>query len=224
VRIPLTKYGTGQMLLYGGAALVAAVLTAVLAVYLTAYFLIASLAFAGALAFVLYFFRDPSRAVPDLPDLVVSPADGRVVEVSEVQENDFLRTRCHKIAIFMSPLDIHVNRAPCRGRAEVIVHRPGSYHNAASEAASSENEAVTMVLAEVHGEHRILVRQVAGLMARRIVCDVREGSLLARGERYGMIKLGSRVDLFVPVESGFEPYVRPGHTVRGGETVLGRFA
>jgi len=224
VRIPLTKYGTGQVLLYGGIALAATVLTAVVAAYLAPVLFIASALFAAALGFVLYFFRDPSRRVPDAPGLVVSPADGRVVEVSEVQETDFLRERCRKIAIFMSPTDVHVNRAPCQGKVEVIVHRPGAFHNAASDAASGENEAVTMVLADVHGGHRILVRQVAGFMARRIVCDVREGSLLARGERYGMIKLGSRVDLFVPVESGFEPYVQPGHTVRGGETVLGRFA
>ncbi|MBL7141464.1 MAG: phosphatidylserine decarboxylase [Planctomycetes bacterium] len=128
-----------------------------------------------------------------------------------------------KIAIFMSLLDVHVNRVPCDGRVETLAHRPGRYHNAAREAASAENEAMAMLLADVEGRTRVLVRQVAGVLARRIVCDAAEGDRVKRGERYGMIKFGSRVEVFVPVDAGFEPAVAPAQVVRAGETVLGRF-
>mgnify|MGYP006295936443 CR=1 FL=1 len=216
MRIPLAKYGAPQILLFGGVALAGAVVTAVVFWYVAPLFVLAFL-------FVLYFFRDPSRRVPEMPGVVVSPADGKVVEVGEVEEDAFLHVRAHKIAIFMSLLDVHVNRVPCDGRVEATVHTPGGYHNAAAEAASRENEAVALVLADVEGRTRVLVRQVAGLVARRIVCDAAEGDTLVRGRRYGMIKFGSRLEVFVPVETGFEPVVRMGQRVRGGETVLGRF-
>jgi len=216
VRIPLAKYGVPQILLFGVLSALGAALMAVFAVYVTPVFVI-------AFVFVMYFFRDPSRRVPDGPGLVVSPADGKVVEIGEADEDDFLHTRVHKIAIFMSPLDVHVNRVPCDGRVEALVRRPGRYHNAATTAASSENEALTMVLADVEGRTRVLVRQVAGVMARRIVCSAAEGDEVRRGERYGMIKFGSRLEVFVPVDAGFEPAVGMGQSVRGGETVLGRF-
>ncbi len=216
MRIPLAKYGAAQILLFGGVSLVGAVVTAVLFWYVAPLF-------AAGFLFVLYFFRDPSRRVPEMPGVVVSPADGKIVEVGEVEENTFLHVRAHKIAIFMSLLDVHVNRVPCDGRVEAVVHTPGGYHNAAAEAASRENEAVAMVLAGVEDRTRVLVRQVAGLVARRIVCDADEGDAVVRGRRYGMIKFGSRLEVFVPVETGFEPAVRMGQRVRGGETVLGRF-
>jgi phosphatidylserine decarboxylase len=216
VRIPIARYGLPQVLLFGLPALAGTVLTTWLFPY-------AAPVFALALAFVLYFFRDPSRRVPDVRALLVSPADGRVVEVSEVQEETFLHAKAHKIAIFMSLADVHVNRAPCDGRVEALVHQPGRYHNAAKAAASAENEALSMVLDEVEGRTRILVRQVAGVLARRIACDAQQGDRLKRGQRYGMIRFGSRVEVYVPVEARFEPYVRPTHRVRGGESVLGRF-
>ena len=216
MRIPLAKYGVAQILVFGGAAAAGTVVSAVFWWY-------AAPVFAAALAFVLYFFRDPSRRVPDGPGLLLAPADGRVVEVSDVAEDEFLRTRASKIAIFMSPLNVHVNRVPCDGRVETLAYRPGKYHNASTDAASAENEAMVMVLADVEGRTRVLVRQVAGVMARRIVCRANEGDRLRRGERYGMIKFGSRVEVFVPADAGFEPAVAPAQAVRAGETVLGRF-
>ena len=216
MRIPLAKYGVPQILIVGGVATAGLIASLVFWLYAVPVFVL-------ALVFVLYFFRDPNRQAPDGPGLVVSPADGRVVEVGEVAEDEFLRTRALKIAIFMSPLDVHVNRAPCDGRVEALVHRPGTYHNASTEAASAENEAVAMVLADVEGRTRVLVRQVAGVLARRIVCEPTEGDRVSRGQRYGMIKFGSRVEVFVPVDAGFEPTVAPAQAVRAGETVLGRF-
>jgi len=216
VRIPLAKYGIREVLLFGGISLAGAVLSAFFLWYLVPVFLL-------TLAFVLYFFRDPSRRTPDEPHVLVSPADGKVVEVAEVEEPDFLASFTHKIAIFMSPLDVHVNRSPCDGEVEALVHRPGRHLNASTADASSRNEANAMTLAHVEGDRRILVRQVAGAVARRIVCTAAVGQHLARGDRYGMVKFGSRVEVNVPVASGFEVEVRLGQAVKAGETILGRF-
>lgn len=216
MRIPLTRYGVREVLLFGGLSVAGLAAAAV-------FFWYAVPVFAAALAFVLYFFRDPSRRIPDGPGLVVSPADGKVIEVAEVDEPRFLRVRTHKIAIFMSPADVHVNRAPCDGVVEAVVHQSGGYRHAGTDAAAAGNEAVAMTLADVAGGTRILVRQVAGALARRIVCAAAVGDRLERGGRYGMIKFGSRAEVYVPVESGFEVTVEPGQAVLGGQTVLGRF-
>ncbi|KPK44216.1 MAG: hypothetical protein AMK72_12345, partial [Planctomycetes bacterium SM23_25] len=115
------------------------------------------------------------------------------------------------------------NRAPCDGRVETLVHRPGRHLNASTAHASSRNEASAMTLTRGDGDARVLVRQVAGAVARRIVCAAVVGQSLRRGDRYGMIKFGSRAEVYVPVESGFKVEVRLGQTVRAGETILGRF-
>lgn len=204
------------MLLFGGISLAGAVLSAVFLWYLTPVFV-------AALAFVLYFFRDPSRRTPDEPHVLVSPADGKVVEVAEVEEPEFLKTRTHKIAIFMSPLDVHVNRSPCDGQVEALVHQAGRHLNARASDASARNEASAMALTHVEGDRRTLVRQVAGAVARRIVCAAAVGQHLARGQRYGMVKFGSRAEVYVPVGTGFEVEVRLGQSVKAGETIMGRF-
>ena len=196
MRIPLTKYGIREVLLFGGISLAGALVSAVFLWYLTPLFVL-------VLAFVLYFFRDPSRCTPDEPHVLVSPADGKVVEVVEVEEPKFLRSVTHKIAIFMSPLDVHVNRSPCDGQVEALVHQAGRHLNARAPDASTRNEASAMALTHVEGDRRILVRQVAGAVARRIVCTAAVGQHLARGDRYGMVKFGSRAEVYVPVESGF---------------------
>jgi len=216
VRIPLTSYGARELVLFGGASLAGIVASAVFAWYLTPLF-------AVVLALVLNFFRDPSRMPPEEPGLVVSPADGRVVEVAEVDEPQYLRAMSHKVAIFMSPLNVHVNRAPCGGQVEAVVHSPGGYRNAARPEASSRNESVTMTIRVAERDTRLLVRQVAGAIARRIVCAAAAADRLERGQRYGMIKFGSRAEVYVPVASGFQVAVQLGQRVRAGETVLGRF-
>jgi phosphatidylserine decarboxylase len=216
VRVPLTEYGRREIVLFGGAALAGTIATACLFPYATPVCVL-------ALAFVLYFFRDPERRVPDDPGVLVAPADGRVVEVAEVDEPRFLREPAHKIAIFMSPMNVHVNRSPAAGVVEAVAHTPGGYAHAGHPEASAHNESQALVLAEVEGRTRILVRQVSGALARRIVCRARPGDHLARGVRFGMIKIGSRVEVYVPVVAGFEVTVALGQRVRAGETVLGRF-
>ena len=216
MRIPLTKYRIREVLLFGGISLAGAVLSAVFLWYLVPLFVL-------TLAVVVYFFRDPSRRTPDEPHVLVSPADGKVVEVAEVEEVEFLKSRTHKIAIFMSPLDVHVNRSPCDGQVEALVHQAGRHLNARVPDASARNEASAMALTHVEGDRRILVRQVAGAMARRIVCEAAVGRHLARGQRYGMVKFGSRAEVYVPVATGFEVEVRLGQSVKAGETIMGRF-
>ncbi len=168
--------------------------------------------------FVLYFFRDPERSIPDGKELVVSPADGRVIKVDHIVEPDFIGNRTLRISIFMSPLNVHVNRAPVDGRVLKVEHKRGGFRAAYTDLAALENEHISMLLDTDFGP--VLVRQIAGLVARRIVCRMKEGQTLKRGERYGIIKLGSRVDLFLPPES--EPTVREGDRVRAGSTVVAR--
>ena len=168
------------------------------------------------LGFCFWFFRDPQRAVPPDPRAVVSPADGRVVDVSPVQEEHFLHAPTTKVSIFMSPLDVHVNRSPVDGRVTQVEHTAGKFRAAWEDKASLDNERNAMVLEQ--GGRRYLVVQIAGAVARRIICRVGVGDVLGRGQRYGVIMFGSRVDVYLP--SDVRPVVRKGARVVAGESVL----
>ena len=167
------------------------------------------------LGVVAWFYRDPVRQCPADPGVLVSPADGKVVEVGPV-EHPFTGP-CTRVGIFMSPLDVHVNRAPCDGEVVFLEYVPGKKMMAFEPKASELNERFYMGLHTVHGP--VLTVQIAGFLARRISTDVRRGAFLSRGVRFGMIKLGSRVDVYFP--EGFCPAVTPGQRVRAGETVIG---
>jgi phosphatidylserine decarboxylase len=167
--------------------------------------------------FMAYFFRDPERVVPAGDDLFVSPADGRILQVRQGREEEHLREESVEVSIFMSPLDVHVNRAPCDGSVVAVVPRSGKFLSAFKPEASLVNQSISMVLQTRHG--KILVRQVAGFVARRAVCRVAPGATLRRGERYGIIKFSSRVDVYLP--KGVEMKVKAGDRVKAGETVLG---
>jgi phosphatidylserine decarboxylase len=171
--------------------------------------------------FVLSFYRDPERTGPSDPEIFLSPADGVVTDIIEVDEPHYLGGRALRVGIFLSPLNVHVNRVPVAGKVEKVHFKPGKCLPATGTNCIDENEAVLMGLATDAGI-KIGLRQVTGALARSIVCGVSEGARLERGERYGMIKLGSRTELLVPVDAGFEPAVEIGQAVRGGETVLGR--
>ncbi len=173
--------------------------------------------FAGLL-FVLYFFRDPERTPPDGKELAVAPADGRIIKIDHIEEPDFIRSRTLRISIFMSPFNVHVNRSPLDGKISRVEHRKGGFKAAYTDLAALENEHISMLLDTDFGP--VLVRQIAGLVARRIVCRMREGDSLKKGQRYGIIKLGSRVDLFLPPDS--EPVVKVNDRVKAGSTVVAR--
>jgi phosphatidylserine decarboxylase len=166
--------------------------------------------------FVAYFFRDPDRNVPEGEGIIVAPADGRVILIDMIREERYLKDDVIEISIFMSPLDVHVNRAPCDGSVAYVAHSPGRFHSAFTHEASEENEHIAMILNSRHG--KVLVRQVAGFLARRAVCRVKEGDSLRKGDRYGIIKFGSRVDLYLPRIADI--VVKSGDYVRAGETVL----
>lgn len=170
--------------------------------------------FSSALAlFVLYFFRDPDRTIPATPGAIVSPADGRVLAVETSGWNGEPRT---KISIFLSVMNVHVNRAPIAGRIIDTSYQPGRFHVASTDAAGENNEQ-NIVTIEGEGT-RVVFKQIAGMLARRIEFWRRVGDELARGERVGMIRFGSRTEIFF--DPGYTVQVRPGDTVHGGSTVL----
>jgi len=163
----------------------------------------------------LAFFRDPDRIAPVVPGAVLAPADGRVMRVVEI--DDPWVGRAVRVSIFLSPLDVHVNRSPVAALVEGVQHAAGRFLAAYRDEASELNERCTLAL---QGEAaRVGVKQIAGVLARRIVCRARQGDKLQAGERYGLIRFGSRTDLVVP--QGTEIRVRVGDRVRGGETIMG---
>jgi phosphatidylserine decarboxylase len=177
-----------------------------------------ALFFLALTLFMAYFFRDPERSVPEGDAIFVAPADGKVIVLQHADESIFINNRTLKISIFMSPLNVHVNRAPCDGKVEKVVHTPGRFLSAFKPEASVENENIALVLDTGFG--KIVVRQIAGFVARRAVCRVKPGDSLRKGERYGVIKFSSRVDLFLPAET--VPSVKLGDMVTAGESIIGQ--
>jgi phosphatidylserine decarboxylase len=178
---------------------------------------------AGSLAavggFMTYFFRDPERVVPTAPDLVVSPADGRIMIAGPTDHRWAPAGDWNQVTIFLSPMDVHINRTPVEGTITKIEYRPGAFLPAYDEG-SNDNELNELWL-DSNGR-TVVVRQVVGMLARRIVCRVVEGQELERGQRIGLMKFGSRMDVFLPPDSTIR--VAVGDTVVAGETVLASFA
>lgn len=166
-------------------------------------------------AFLMYFFRDPERVIPSGPGLVVSPADGRVVDLRGVEHEGRPFTR---VSIFLSPLDVHVNRSPVEGLICEVTYSPGRFRAAYRQEASIENERNTVTVESPGGE--VIFKQIAGVLARRIVFWKKEGQRVERGERIGLMKFGSRVDVLLG--PAFEMAVRAGERVRGGSSILAR--
>jgi len=178
------------------------------------FFFLAAAFFLILALFVLNFFRDPDRLVPTGPGVLVSPADGRVVEIREEEQDGRSRRR---ISIFMTPFNVHVNRSPIAGTIQSVVYRKGSFRMASEPLASVENECNTFTVGGENGE--VVVRQIAGVLARRIVFWKNIGDRVERGERIGMIKFGSRVDILVTPEVTLS--VKIGDQVKAGSTLIG---
>lgn len=166
--------------------------------------------------FVLQFFRDPGRVVPQKPNAVLSPADGRIVVVEKMQD-PYAGREALKISVFMNVFNVHSNRAPVDGRIEDVQYFPGKFVNADLDKASIENERNAMTITTTGGQLVTCV-QVAGLIARRILCYVKTGDILSRGQRYGFIRFGSRVDVYLPLTAS--PKVSVGDKVAATETIL----
>jgi len=166
--------------------------------------------------FVFYFFRDPERTIPSEPGAVVSPADGHVVEIVD---EPFDGPVGHRVSIFLSIWDVHVQRAPVAGQIADVVYRPGRFYGAYRTAASRENEQNVIYMNTPQGT--LVFKQIAGAIARRVLCWKTKGDTVARGERVGMIRFGSRVDIWLPMEA--EVVVRRGQKVKGGESILAKW-
>jgi phosphatidylserine decarboxylase len=172
----------------------------------------------AATIFICAFFRDPDRVTPANAGLVIAPADGRVVFTGVVNENPFVEGPCLKIGIFMTVFNVHVNRIPFSGVVKKIFYYPGKFYSANMEKASTENEHNAVIIeTEAHG--RIAVVQIAGLIARRIICHVREDDAVIVGRRFGIICFGSRVDVYLPPETVLN--VVKGDKVKAGVSILG---
>jgi phosphatidylserine decarboxylase len=201
-RLPLAKEGLPFVL---GAAFLALMAALNGSILLTIIFSLITF-------FCMFFFRDPERSFTTQQDAVISPADGKVVHLSEVNGTSF------KLSIFMSLWDVHVNRVPVDSIVTHVEYRPGKFHAADGMRASAENEQNTLTLKTETGRI-VVMTQVAGLVARRIVCRAKVGDKLSKGERFGLIRMGSRLDLLLP--SNFIPHIKPGEHVRAGQTILG---
>lgn len=171
--------------------------------------------------FVLSFFRDPERFVPAEEDVLVSPADGKVIVLETVTDDTFTGGQAYKLSIFMNVFNVHVNRAPMAGTVEEIIYRPGKFYSADSERGALQNEYCGTVLRTKSGQKLAFV-QIAGLIARRIICWLEPGDEVIKGRRFGLIRFGSRVDLYLPLEA--ELLVQMGQKVRAGETPLARLS
>ncbi|WP_177503170.1 phosphatidylserine decarboxylase family protein [Anaerosinus sp.] len=169
-------------------------------------------------AFFTFFFRNPQRQIPTDKNLIVSPADGKVMGIVEVDENDFVNERCNKVIIFLSVFDVHINRSPMNGEIKFQQYTCGRFIPAYKDSVGFENERHTIGIE--NGNMRIIVTQIAGILARRIVSWVTLGNVLEKGERYGLIKFGSCTELVMP--KNVEICVKKGDKVVGGETVIGR--
>jgi phosphatidylserine decarboxylase len=216
-KIPLARWGLAELQIIGWPLLAA---TAVLA---ASRFWPAAIVTGVVLVLVIYFFRDPPRRVPQQPGLMVSPADGRIAEISQLDSDPFLGGPAVRIGIFLSIFNVHINRVPCRSRVLCLRYSPGKFLNALRPESAAENENMWIGLEDLESRRRLVVRQIAGQFARRIVCGLRPGETLERGAKFGMIKLGSRTELILPATEGLEILARMGQRVRAGSSVLARY-
>lgn len=168
--------------------------------------------------FVVSFFRDPERRIPADENAIVSPADGKVIIVDRIFEDRFLKADAVKVSIFMNVFNVHVNRIPFSGKVLGVFYNPGKFISANLDKASIENEQ-NAVLLETANSKRIVFNQIAGLIARRIVCYLKEGDTVEKGKRFGMIRFGSRLDVYLPVDCKIN--VKVGDKVKAGSSILG---
>jgi phosphatidylserine decarboxylase len=216
-RLPVARVGLAELCLLGGGGLVLALVVGLV------YWPIAVVPAVLGL-FVISFFRNPRRKIPDAPGQVVSPADGKVVTIEELPHDDYVGGRAVLIGIFLSVFNVHMNRSPLAARVIGLTYRRGKFLNALRVASARENEQIAVRLEENAVPHRrLIVRQIAGAIARRIVCWSAPGDDLDRGEAFGMIKLGSRTELVLPWEPGLRLRVAVGDRVRAGSSVMAEY-
>lgn len=228
-RLPFARVGLAELFLMCGSAKAATLGFAWWANHSTGALkviaILVAVTSAVSCGLIAWFFRNPRRISPPDPGLVVSPADGKIVDIEDIPFDDDIGGPAKKIGIFLSIFNVHINRAPIAGRVIGLRYRPGKCLNALRPESARENEQLAMLLEENQAPFRgMLVRQITGALARRIVCWSKPGDELARGEQFGMIKLGSRTELVLPAEDGLEIRVRLGDKVTAGNSVLATYA
>jgi phosphatidylserine decarboxylase len=196
----------------------------ILTVVLAKFYWYATPVTAALFCLVVYFFRDPRRHIPTEPGVLVAPADGKVVEITHVPHDEFLGGPAVRIGIFLSIFNVHLNRAPAASRVIALRYSPGDFLSATRPESAERNENTWIGLEEDAPPHRrMIVRQISGLIARRIVCDLRPGQRLDRGGKIGMIKLGSRTELILPDTADLKIEVAVGRKIKAGETIVARW-
>lgn len=208
MRSPIHREG----FLIGGSLLVLSILSSYICKWLGRLFLLAT-------AFTLYFFRDPEREIPAGDSLIVSPADGKVVGIDSVEHVPFIDGPAKRVSIFLSVFDVHINRSPIKGKVAYRNYMPGEFLAAFEPKASVKNEQNAVGIESSDG-YRVLVKQIAGLIARRILCWKNPGETVESGERFGLIRFGSRTEIYMPLDARIE--VNLGQRVQGGSTIIAR--
>ncbi len=226
MRIPLTKYGWPQVIIYPAVVLVAMAVLLLGTISLLPFWavVLVQVSLAGLLIFSLMFFRDPHRLSPSDKNLLLAPADGQVTDIEVVEENNFIGGAALRVGIFMSIFNAHINRAPCNVRVETITYKKGKFKNAMNPQSGRVNESNNLGLVRIDSpKDKLIVRQISGAIARRIVCDKMKGQELSGGEKFGMIKFGSRTELYVPVCESTKCLVKIGDKVKAGLTPLVKY-
>ena len=226
MRLPLTKYGWPQVVVFPAGILAAMVVIGLggrTILPLWSIILLEMLLVVG-LVLSLSFFRDPYRSCPADKNLLLAPADGKVTNIDFVKEDSFTGATAVRIGIFLSIFDVHINRAPCDAKVERIIYKSGGYRNAKNPVSGQVNESNDIWLVRADGPpDTLLVRQISGAIARRIVCAITEGQHVSAGQKFGMIKFGSRTELYVPAGENVKCLVKVGDKVKAGLSPLIRY-
>ncbi len=224
MKIPLTKYGLPQVVIFPGLCLMAMAAASFLAAVNLVLFWLIEAVLAIVLIWLLSFFRDPYRKVPAGDDLILSPADGTVSDIGVVDEPSFIGGKATRIGIFLSVFNAHLNRTPCAVKIDKITYRKGKFINAMNPESGKVNESNDIAMTRLKKpDEKILVRQISGAIARRIVCDAERGQEFAGGTIFGMIKFGSRTELYLPASSPAKIIVEKGDKVKAGLTILAKY-
>ena len=222
MRIPITRFGRPQTVVLPVLLFLLAGLTIIISPAAWPWPLLVAAVLTLA---ILAFFRDPHRHIPADSNMLLAPADGKITDITNLDEPDFIQGPSIRIGIFLSVFDVHINRAPCPGTVDYLKAKPGKCINALRyKKASSENQANSLgLLCPDNPAGKVLVKQITGAIARRIVCDCQICDQLTAGQKYGMIKLGSRTELFIPANTQPQILIEVGQTVRAGSSILAKY-
>ncbi len=226
MRIPLTKYGLPQVVTYPAviSMLMAAMIAPGILLLPVWGVLVIETVLLVALIWVLAFFRDPQRCIGEDKNILLSPADGKITDIEIIQADNIIDGQALRIGIFLNIFNVHINRTPCAVKIDEITYRKGQYKNAMSPQSSRVNESNDIVMTRLAEPcDKLLVRQISGAIARRIVCEARTGQNFAGGQRFVMIKFGSRTELYLPMRKNVKCPVKVGDKVKAGLTVLVRY-